>query len=89
MSFTRRHFLKRAVAVSAGFAGLRTVSGLCDLSLLGLAEAGTAGFGALESDPEGLLDLPPGFSYHVFSSFGEIMDDGFPVPAMQVLCVKR
>ncbi|MDC8831968.1 alkaline phosphatase PhoX [Alteromonas gilva] len=39
-----------------------------------------AGYGPLKEDPNGLLDLPDGFSYTVLSSFGDKMDDGFSVP---------
>lgn len=38
------------------------------------------GYGPLQRDPAGLLDLPAGFSYSVVSRFGETMDDGFLVP---------
>lgn len=37
-------------------------------------------YGPLVPDPEGLFDLPAGFSYRVVSSFGDKMDDGFIVP---------
>jgi secreted PhoX family phosphatase len=37
-------------------------------------------YGELVADPEGLLDLPAGFSYRVLSSFGDRMDDGMSVP---------
>jgi len=40
----------------------------------------TLGYGALVPDPTGLLDLPPGFSYRVISSLGDVMDDGYRVP---------
>lgn len=39
-----------------------------------------AAYGPLIADPQGLLDLPAGFSYRVISSFGERMDDGCVVP---------
>jgi len=39
-----------------------------------------AGYGPLKTDPQGLLDLPDGFSYTVLSSFGDKMDDGLHVP---------
>lgn len=44
--------------------------------------AGSAptGYGALVSDPDGLLDLPQGFSYRVLSGFGDAMSDGGTVP---------
>jgi len=38
------------------------------------------GYGPLKIDPEGLLDLPEGFSYRVLSSLGDLMDDGGTVP---------
>ena len=34
----------------------------------------------LAEDPAGLLDLPPGFSYSIVSSAGEVMDDGYFAP---------
>lgn len=74
MNFTRRHFLRRAAAVTAGFAGL---SGGC--STLGVRAHHP---GELVHDPLGRLDLPPGFSYQVFSSAGQRMDDGLLVPPM-------
>jgi secreted PhoX family phosphatase len=38
------------------------------------------GYGPLEKDPNGILDLPKGFSYRVVSVAGEEMDDGLLVP---------
>lgn len=38
------------------------------------------GYGPLQPDPGGLLDLPPGFSYRIVSRFGESMSDGYRVP---------
>lgn len=37
-------------------------------------------YGGYRIDPAGILDLPPGFRYHTFSTTGETMDDGFLVP---------
>jgi hypothetical protein len=37
-------------------------------------------YGKLVSDPDGLIDLPAGFSYSVISSLNEKMTDGLPVP---------
>jgi len=37
-------------------------------------------FGPLVSDPDGLFDLPEGFSYRIISRFKDKMDDGFLVP---------
>jgi secreted PhoX family phosphatase len=38
------------------------------------------GYGPLVRDPNGLFDLPEGFSYQVISQGGETMDDGLLVP---------
>lgn len=38
------------------------------------------GYGPLRPDPNGLFDLPEGFSYTVVSQRGETMDDGLLVP---------
>jgi len=37
-------------------------------------------YGELVPDPDGLIDLPEGFSYRVISRLGDMMDDGFTVP---------
>ena len=37
-------------------------------------------FGPLVVDPEGIIDLPDGFSYRVLSRQGDMMADGFRVP---------
>jgi secreted PhoX family phosphatase len=74
--------MARAGGVAAGFTGLRAALGGAEgraaRSLL-WASAGP-GYGPLQSDPEGVLDLPEGFSYHIFSRTGEKMDDGLLVP---------
>ncbi|WP_067489737.1 alkaline phosphatase PhoX [Erythrobacter sp. CCH5-A1] len=41
---------------------------------------GFAGYGPLQPDPAGFLDLPQGFSYRVISRLGDAMDDGGTVP---------
>lgn len=71
---SRRHFTIGATATA--FAGLAA----CARNGVLTAQPGTIGYGALESDPAGLLDLPRGFSYRVLSQFGERMDDGHRVP---------
>ena len=44
------------------------------------AHASAVGAAPLRPDPDGLLDLPPGFSYRIVSRSGDTMDDGFKVP---------
>lgn len=41
------------------------------------------GFGPLKPDPNGVIDLPKGFSYTVISERGQEMDDGLLVPGLQ------
>ena len=38
------------------------------------------GYGPMRADPEGILDLPEGFSYRVISRVGQRMDDGLVTP---------
>lgn len=59
------------------FAGLL---GACTTMRHGTTGRAPRAYGAIEPDPNGLLDLPKGFSYRVISSFGDPMDDGFIVP---------
>jgi secreted PhoX family phosphatase len=71
MASTRRTFLRRT-AVTAGGASL---------ALTTAAQArGTAGFGAVQEDPGGLLDLPRGFRYRVTQSIDDQLSSGAPVP---------
>lgn len=44
------------------------------------AKATASGYGPLQADPDGLLDLPRGFSYRVISAHGDRMNDGLVVP---------
>jgi uncharacterized protein len=72
----RRQFASSAAALA--FGGLAA----CAPSLnTARSVAATGGrYGALVPDPNGLLDLPPGFSYRIISSLGDRMDDGDTVP---------
>jgi uncharacterized repeat protein (TIGR03803 family) len=64
---TRRSLLRGALAA-------------VPLSFLWRRRANAAGFGPLVPDPDGLLDLPEGFSYVVLDRRGDVMDDGYRVP---------
>jgi secreted PhoX family phosphatase len=80
----RREFVKNSV-FSAGFLGLSA----CVANYAYAQRSGSTGpsplsatgYGPLQTDPQGRLRLPKGFSYKVFSQAGETMDDGFTVPA--------
>ena len=71
---SRRHFLKTIGIVSLGFLGLRRYAASAPPVQTG------AGYGALVPDSAGVIDLPPGFRYQVFSRTGERMTDGLFVP---------
>jgi uncharacterized protein len=68
----RRRFAMTALA----FTGLAVQS----RAVAGGMMAIDPGYGPLESDPAGLIDLPPGFSYRIVSQLGDTMSDGLRVP---------
>ena len=80
MTISRRHFLRQAAAVTAGFGGLKilVLTG-CSGVGAGRSEGGLF-FGPLVPDPAGVFDLPEGFTYRIISRFGDVMDDGLLVP---------
>jgi hypothetical protein len=93
MPLSRRRFLRRSVAASAGLA----LAGPLELLAARLAEAAgpasltARGYGPLVRDPQGLLDLPKGFRYRALSTaiagreddrrFSQRLTGGEPVPA--------
>mgnify|MGYP006268131819 CR=1 FL=1 len=102
MSASRRDFLKQASLASLGFMGLNLFAcGGGGEAAAGRSRRLAQGFGPLVSDPNGLFDLPEGFSYRVISRWGDAMDDGlllpnradgmasFPGPAGKVLLVRN
>ncbi|RYV02363.1 phosphatase [Shewanella sp. OPT22] len=72
---TRRKFIVGSSALA--FAGLASsvLGKTNNLPILNTSK----GYGRLIPDPDGLLDLPEGFSYRVISEFGRLMSDGFHV----------
>lgn len=71
---TRRRFIERT---SGAFAALTLFASWDAVnSPMGHENA----YGLLKEDPNGLLDLPDGFSYQVLSELGDLMDDGARVP---------
>ena len=72
----RRRFLAATGSAFAALAASGCVRAPDPLAPTPLAN----GYGPLASDPAGLLDLPPGFSYRVLSSLGDPMSDGTTVP---------
>lgn len=80
MNSDRRRFL---AATGTAFAGLYlnacAPAGPGPASSAALSGAASP-VGALQSDPAGILDLPPGFSYRVISRLDAAMSDGGTVP---------
>jgi len=73
---TRRGFLQSAAAVSAAFTGLSRLSAAA-------ADAPAwSRYGALISDPAGVMALPKGFSYRVIATRGMALDDGLRLAGM-------
>ncbi|NBC83780.1 MAG: DUF839 domain-containing protein [Bacteroidetes bacterium] len=76
-TISRRNFVKNTSLVSLGFLGLQSFA-----SCIGNKTNNQAGFGELLADPEKIMNLPKGFSYHIISRQGEKMDDGLLVPGL-------
>lgn len=69
LTISRRRFLQ-TLAVAAASPSVNAAS----------TDKAGHGFGALRSDPEQILDLPPGFSYTVIARSGTEMSDGLIAP---------
>ena len=78
MSVSRRSFLALA-ATSAAFTGLSRASAQSAQTIGGYKDD-VYGYGPLRPDPDGLFDLPEGFSYRIVSPAGQVMDDGLLTP---------
>lgn len=75
---SRREFLKVSSVVSLGFLGLHHFIAN-PLSAMTVGDQ-PVGYGPLQPDPAGMLNLPKGFTYKIISRRGEKMSDGFLVP---------
>ncbi len=73
MLANRRRFFQTAMSLGVASAAYPALAGCASRAS---GEAAT-----LMSDPDGLLDLPEGFSYQAISRAGELMSDGLLVPA--------
>lgn len=69
----RRQFLVRS-ALGAGAVSI-------PLTALISRKAKARDYGDLVPDPDGILDLPRGFTYQILEEDGDPMDDGYVVPA--------
>jgi len=79
MKISRRRFIHSSAAVAAGFGGLQLLTQRTVNAATG-QETSSFGYGELKSDPDGIVDLPAGFSYKIISRRGDKMDDGLLVP---------
>ena len=75
----RRAFLNHARTVGLGFAGLQFAAS-CGYLGREATSSMARPFGPLIPDPEGILDLPRGFTYQIVSRTGDMMSDGHQVP---------
>ena len=80
MKTSRRQFIKSTGYLSLGFMGLQQFA--CNPSKdKGKQLAGNfTGYGPLEKDKDGILNLPKGFRYKIVSRQGQKMSDGFYSP---------
>ena len=79
----RRSFIQHSSIAGIGLAGFVSVSS-CSVFKRNYPYQSLMhpGYGPLQPDPDGIIDLPQGFTYKVISRSGDIMDDGFLVPGM-------
>jgi secreted PhoX family phosphatase len=85
-SVSRRSFLSRSAVAGLGVALVGSVDQIFGATPASAAPGGQpgrpVGYGALVSDPAGILALPPGFSYTVVSHAGDTrLETGQPSPS--------
>ena len=78
--YSRRRFLAELGAVSA--AALSPIASRLAAADARPAATAVPGYGPLQPDAQGIMDLPNGFHYRVISRVGQDMDDGFVVPGL-------
>src|SRR5690606_32025577 len=74
-AFGRRRFLYGSSAATAAAA-----SGFAFTHVFSRKARAAGPYGALVPDPEGILDLPAGFTYRILERQNDPMDDGYRVP---------
>ena len=65
MALSRRSFLRNSAAAGIGVTAVSTIA---PLSRTALAATPAGGYGPLVADPQGILDLPAGFSYKLIAN---------------------
>lgn len=77
---SRRNFIKVSGMATLGFMGLHQWIKNPLEAAIPKTFGPVAGYGPLVPDPEGILNLPKGFTYKIISRQGDKMDDGLLVP---------
>ena len=78
---SRRQMLRAGALSGLGIAVAGSIDAIAAPEAVALTRR-SAGYGALVSDPAGILSLPPGFSYRVLAKAGEtLLDTGEPSPS--------
>lgn len=81
MTISRRSLLSRSSIGASLFLVRGSIAGVIGSTSAAWAKNGFDGYGALIPDPHGLLDLPEGFQYRVFSKEGGNLSYGGIVPS--------
>lgn len=76
---SRRNFLKASGIATLGFMGLHQ---WIQRPLYAATLRPAFGYGPLLNDPNGIVNLPKGFSYKIISRKGDKMDDGLILPGL-------
>ena len=79
MTISRKEFIKQAGAFSLGFTGFQILSNHLSGGRV-IPKQASELLGPLLPDPNGIFDLPKGFSYKIISRAGSTMKDGFILP---------
>ena len=80
MAISRKEFLQQAGAFTLGFSGFQILTNHLSGGKV-IAKQASELLGPLLPDPNGIFDLPKGFSYKIISRAGSEMKDGFILPA--------
>lgn len=80
---SRRDFIRTSGFIGIGFVGLKLYACGNRAATGEAAAEAVVGYGPLVPDPNGVIDLPEGFTYKIISKQGDTMSDGLLVPGKQ------
>lgn len=80
----RRSFIQKSTVAGLGFVSMQSLLQSCSTFKRNYPyqSALHRGYGPLERDPNGIINLPKGFKYQIISRTGDRMSDGLLVPGM-------